>query len=73
MSNDKPRYKPVEGRPDFVKDTKTGALLNTDNAALEAYHKQKAAMNKTQSRLDNIESQIEEMYSILKELLGKFK
>jgi len=70
---DKPRFQPIEDKPEFVKDNRTGAILNIDNNGLQAYKKQKAAMAETKDRLDKIESEVTEIKDLLQEILGKFK
>jgi hypothetical protein len=66
-------YVKVEGHPDLVKDTRSGALLNTDVNALEAYKKRKQTLQQTEARLDRLESDVGEIKDLLKELIGKFK
>lgn len=66
-------YVKVEGHPDLVKDTRSGALLNTDGNALQAYKKRKQTLQQTENRLDKLESDVGEIKDLLKELIGKFK
>lgn len=79
------QYSPIADRPDLVKDTSTGAILNKDVNALAAYKKRKANMqrieddinenknnlDKIESKVDKIESDIGEIKSLLTQLIGK--
>lgn len=67
--------------PDLVRDTKTGALLNKNIGALQAYKKKKAAAAKLQElassleekdkRLDKLESDITDIKEMLRQLIMK--
>ncbi len=59
----------VEG---LVKDTKTGAVLNVDNAKLAAYKKQKAYLEdraKDGERLSRVEDDLNKIKNLLEALL----
>lgn len=59
----------VEG---LVKDPETGAILNVDNAKLEAYRKQKRFMEerKIESyRIQKVEKDLSEIKTLLQDLL----
>jgi len=59
----------VEG---LVKDTKSGAVLNVDNAKLQAYKKQKLFMeerSKDTERLNRVEKDLSEIKNLLQALL----
>ena len=59
----------VEG---LIKDTKSGAILNVDNAKLAAYKKQKAYMedrSKDGERLNRVENDLNEIKNLLQALL----
>jgi len=59
----------VEG---LVKDTKSGAILNVDNAKLNAYKKQKAFMeerHRDSERLNRVENDLSEIKNLLQALL----
>ena len=59
----------VEG---LVKDSETGAILNVDNAKLEAYRKQKRFMEeraKDNYRIQKVEKDLSEIKSLLQELV----
>lgn len=61
----------VEG---FVLDSSTGAVLNVDNARLEAYRKQKQnaeRANLANQRLDRVENDVKEIKEMLQQLLKR--
>ena len=56
----------------LVKDVKSGAVLNVDNAKLAAYKKQKAYMedrSKDTERLNRVENDLTEIKNMLQALL----
>ena len=58
----------------LVKDMKSGALLNTDNAKLAAYKLQKKQMNQTKTneeKINKLENDIDEIKSMLQQLLKR--
>ena len=58
----------------LVKDMKSGALLNTDNAKLAAYKLQKKQMSKTKTneeKINKLENDIDEIKSMLQQLLKR--
>ena len=66
----------VENEPDLVRDTKSNAVLNTDNRALQAYRKQKKLLNSvgdTSERMDNMEQRLINIENILLELVRNNK
>jgi hypothetical protein len=68
------KYHKVEDRPDLIKDTDTGAILNTSISALEAYKKQRSHLGKIntiENDVNHLKSDINEIKSLLKELLRK--
>lgn len=67
------RFKQVADKPGLVKDTATGAILNTDANALEAYKKQKANFARTSERLDKLETDISEIKEMLNFIAGRLK
>ena len=65
----------VKENPDFVKNS-TGAILNTNNNALEQYivqREQILKMRSTSDRINMLEKKVDGMYDILSEILGKLK
>jgi TolA-binding protein len=62
--------------PDFVKDVNTGAILNNNLSALEAYKVQRANILKMQSasdRINTLEQKVDSMHDMLSQILGKLK
>lgn len=58
----------IENAPDLVKDTKSGAILNTNLSALQAYRKQRDRANKVESlesRVSMLQSEIKELKQLL--------
>ena len=61
----------VEG---LVEDPVSGAILNTDNAGLYAYRRQKAVLEESRNsakRIDKLENDIGEIKQMLQQLLTK--
>lgn len=59
-------------REGLVKDPNSGAVLNTDNNALDAYRKKKAAFDAvkdTTDRMDRLENDLSDIKSLLQELI----
>jgi hypothetical protein len=54
----------VKENEDFIKDQATGALINTNNAALEAYKAQK----KSSTRVQQLEQKVDQLSSDLTEI-----
>jgi hypothetical protein len=68
------KYHKVEDRPDLIKDTDTGAILNTSLTALEAYKRQRSHLGKIntiENDVNDLKSDINEIKDLLRELLGK--
>ena len=58
----------------LVKDMKSGACLNTDNAKLAAYKIQKKQMSQTKTneeKINKLENDIDEIKSMLQQLLKR--
>jgi len=60
---------PVEGHPNFFRDEKSGAIINSDFNAYNQYmlSKQKRELQKKQ--IDELKSEITEIKTMLKQLL----
>lgn len=61
-------------REGLVKDRISGAILNVDNAKLDAYKKQKQQAEQARAsveRIDRMENDIDQIKSMLQELLKK--
>jgi hypothetical protein len=60
--------------PNFVKEARSGAILNTDNDKLMAYKKQKLAFESSRNnseRINKLENDLSEIKSLLKQILEK--
>lgn len=55
----------------FVKDTVSGAVLNTDNNALDAYKRQKSAVKMREERMERIEREMCDLKTMIRELITK--
>jgi len=64
----------VEGYSNYVRDTKTGAILNTNSAAIQNAIARKAEWKKKQEEHENLVDDVDELKQEIKEiknLLGK--
>ena len=60
--------------PGFVIDKNSGAVLNVDNGALAAYHRQKAVLETAKSttqRIETLENDIGDIKNMLQQLLKR--
>ncbi len=71
MSTEDPRFLKVEGHSYLVRDTMSNAIINQNTTEFNNYktHKQKRDIQK--NRIDQIESDVSEIKSLLKQLLDK--
>ena len=60
-------YIKVEGRPNLVRDTESGAILNTNRTAVENYYKHR---NKDK-QIAQMQSDIDELKQLVKQLVEK--
>ena len=65
------KYIKIENEQDLVKDSDTGAILNTNLDSLSAYKAKRKKDAEMQNRVDKIENDIGDIKSMLKELLNK--
>lgn len=64
----------IEDAPDLVKDTSSGAVLNTNLKSLEAYKKQRDKAKKVEqleNRVMVLESKVQELKSLVHKLIEK--
>jgi len=66
----KENYAKVEEYKDFVKDLSNGALLNTNNSALQAYKNQKNSSTKVQQLENKVNSMSDDIKEIKQLLMG---
>ena len=61
-------YLKIENLPDLVKDTRSGAILNTNVRALEAYRKKREKsdkVDKLESEISSLKQNIDELKSLM--------
>ena len=61
----------VEGHNNLYRDEETGAIINTDSTGYDNYVKSLERDNLKKKELDKIKSDIDEIKSLLKDLLNK--
>ena len=64
----------VTGHPNLNKDSLTGAVVNTDKNAFEAYKRQRALALQSTSNAEDLQSlrqEMDEIKGLLKEVLSK--
>jgi hypothetical protein len=64
-------YINVEGDPNFVKDTETGAILNTNRSEIQQARARKKARVQQQNELDNLKKDVSDMKIMLSKILEK--
>ncbi len=64
-------YKKVEGHSSLVRDTENGAVINNDSTSYQNYIAMREQKLKEKERIDNIEEEIVEIKSLLKDLINK--
>jgi hypothetical protein len=69
-------YFKIEDAPDLVKDTRSGAILNTNVRALEAYRKKREKLDKVdrlEIEVNSIKQNIDELKSLIIAVLAEKK
>ncbi len=61
----------VEGHDDLERDLNSGGLVNTNTVAYESFLKRQKEKQFEENRLNSIENDIDEIKSLLKELLNR--
>ncbi len=61
----------VEGYDDLERDLNSGGLVNTNTVAYESFLKRQKEKQFEENRLNSIENDIDEIKSLLKELLNR--
>ena len=61
---------PVEGHSDLFRDEITGAIINTDTSQYNQYISMRNKKRSEKEELDKMQSDIEEIKSLLKELVN---
>ena len=63
----------VGNHPGLVKDTRSGAIINTNKEEMQAAKTRKANRLREAQRLDQLENDISELKGLLKEIVGKLQ
>ena len=63
----------VDGHPNLYRDEKTGAIVNCDNIGYQNYIKSLNKKDLQRIELDNLKKDIDEIKSLLKELINDRK
>tara|TARA_R100000152_G_C6761553_1_gene185690 strand:+ start:1305 stop:1505 length:201 start_codon:yes stop_codon:yes gene_type:complete len=61
----------VEGNDDLERDLNSGSLVNTNRTKYEKFLKNQERKESQETRLNTIENDIDEIKSLLKELLNR--
>lgn len=61
----------VEGHPNLYRDENTGAIVNRNTAGYNQYVNSLSQKNMRKKELDDIKKDIEEIKSLLKDLMNK--
>jgi hypothetical protein len=61
----------VEGHPNLYRDEKSGAIINCDSVAYNQYVNSLNVRDSQKREIDNIKNDINEIKSLLKQLLEK--
>lgn len=64
---------PVEGHPNLYRDERSGAIINCDNMAYNQYMINMHNRKKQQLEIENLKKDVDEIKSLLKELLNGSK
>ena len=64
-------YKQVEGENNLIRDTDTGAIINTDKSAYIAYKHKRQQKLKEMNRIDKLQNEIDEIKSLLYKVIDK--
>tara|TARA_Y100000052_G_C2930229_1_gene73886 strand:+ start:369 stop:578 length:210 start_codon:yes stop_codon:yes gene_type:complete len=64
-------YIKVEGRPNLVRDTESGAILNTNRTAVENYYKIREKHRNKDKQIAQMQSDINELKQLVKQLVEK--
>jgi hypothetical protein len=64
---------PVKGHPNLYRDEKSGAIINSDTNAYNQYVNSIRNRDTQKNEIDSMKKDIDEIKSLLKELLNKSK
>lgn len=60
----------VEGHTNLFRDEESGAIMNLDTAGYQEYIKKRNMKQKQREEIDNIKNEIDEIKSMLKQILN---
>ena len=64
------KLKRIEGEVHWVKDTSSGAILNTDVEGLESYKKMRDLKNRQRNKLEELNNEVNSLKSDINEIKG---
>lgn len=64
---------PVEGHKNLFRDENTGAIVNCDTVSYQNYIKMRSERKKQKEQIDDLKKEIDEIKSLLKELVNGSK
>jgi len=65
-------YIKIDNNPDYVKDSESSAIINTNISSLEAYKQQRKnalKLNSTEERINSLEQKMDGVYNMLSQIL----
>jgi hypothetical protein len=65
------KYYAVSGHPGFVKNPRTGTILNVNVQEIEGARKRKRKKKEMESEITDLRSQVEHLTSIIEQLVEK--
>lgn len=66
-----PKFLPVDGRPDLVRDVETGAIINRNRTDYEAHVAAENARLAQKDKINKLEADVAEIKEMLKLLINK--
>lgn len=63
-------YKKIQGESNWVKDTSSGAVLNTDIEGLQAYRKMRDLKNSQRNKLEDCIQEVNSLKDDINEIKG---
>lgn len=64
-------YIPVEGKPDLVRDSRSGAIVNINKNEMQAARERKQKRKYQQAEFDQLKSDVDEIKQLLNKLVEK--
>jgi len=70
---DTPRFLPIEDNEKLIRDTVSGAVLNTDMTALQKYRAKRERDMQLQQDVETLKNQMSNIESLLQQLVNRDK